>query len=478
MRYELLIPEFVLGAVAMVVVALELAFPRLRKDVVAYVTALGLAAALAASLAYPLTDTEGDFAGLVRVDDYTTFFRVLFTGVALVVALGSAHFVPRFLRNHGEYYGLLAISVIGATYMAAGVELLTAYLSLELLSFTLYILVSFAKRDLKSNEGGMKYMLLGAFSSAVFLYGLSLVYGITGTTEYAGIGSFLSGATEDYDLALLLGLVLVVAGLGFKVAAAPFHVWTPDAYEGAPLPVTAYLTATSKAAGFAMILRLFTEAFSPAGVVDDWRWMLAGLAAATMVLGNLIALQQHNFKRLMAYSSIGQVGFMLMGVAAFSPDASSALLLHLAGYVVTSLAVFLAAIAYYNVTGKDEIADFAGAAERAPFLALTITVGLFSLAGMPLFAGFATKFILFQAAAQQDLLWLAGLAVVGSLVSLYYYLQVIKVMYLGKAETEGRLPVPAMMTGVLTLLVLGILFIGIYPTPVIRITDQAAQVLF
>jgi len=207
--------------------------------------------------------------------------------------------------------------------MAAARELLTAYISLEVLSFSLYVLVSFAKMDAKSNEGGMKYMLLGAFASALFLYGMSLIYGIAGSTFYGDISAALSSGIADFDLAMLLGLVLIVAALGFKVAAVPFHMWTPDAYEGAPLPITAYLSATSKAAGFALLIRLFAGAFQP--VLDDWQWMIAALAAASMTVGNLVAIQQHNIKRLLAYSSIVQVGFMLMGIAALSEQTTSAL---------------------------------------------------------------------------------------------------------------------------------------------------------
>jgi NADH-quinone oxidoreductase subunit N len=273
-----------------------------------------------------------------------------------------------------------------------------------------------------------------------------------------------------------MGLVLVIAGLGFKVAAVPFHMWTPDAYEGAPLPITAYLSATSKAAGMALLLRLFAGAFLP--VLDDWQWMIAALSAVTMTVGNVIAIQQHNIKRLLAYSSIGQVGFMLMGIAALSDATASALVLHMTGYVVTNLAVFVPVIAYYNLTGKDEIADYRGLAERAPFLAAGMTVALFSLAGLPIFAGFLTKFILFQAAAEEDFLWLAALAVVNSVISLYYYLNVIKQMYMVEPEEMTRFRVPLTVNGSLAVLVAGVLFIGVYPGPLFEIVDNVTAFLF
>jgi NADH-quinone oxidoreductase subunit N len=472
--YSLLTPEFCLGALAALIVGLDLFLPQMRRQWLAYVAAAGLLAIAGMSMGW--VNKESNFAELLYFDNYTTFFRVFFTLTAAVVALMSAQFVENKLRHPGEYYGLLVLSTIGAIYMAAARELLTAYISLELLSFSLYVLVSYAKFDDRSNEGGLKYMLLGAFSSAMFLYGLSLIYGSAGTTFYDGMAEAFASGTDGFDLALLMGLVLVMAGLGFKVAAVPFHMWTPDAYEGAPLPITAYLSATSKAAGFALLLRLFSGAFMD--VIDDWQWMLAALAAVTMVLGNLVALQQHNIKRLLAYSSIGQVGYMLMALAALSNDSASALLLHMSGYVFTNLAAFACIIAWYNLTGKEEIADFRGMAERAPFLAAALTGALFSLAGMPLFAGFFTKFILFQAVAAEGFMWLSVIAVTMSFVSLYYYLMVIKQIYVGEPAEPGRLHVPAVVNGLVFVLVLGYFYVGLYPRQLFEAAEEAANALF
>ena len=472
--YSLLTPEFCLGGLAAIIVALDLFVPNFRKEWLAYVTAAGLLGVL--GLSFGWLDVEKDFAGLLFIDKYTLFFRVFFIGTAAAVALMSAQFVQERLRHPGEYYGLIVLSTIGAIYMAASRELLSAYISLELLSFSLYVLVSYAKFDDRSNEGGMKYMLLGAFASALFLYGLSLIYGSAGSTFYDDIAASYASGTESFDLGLLMGLVLVLAGLGFKVAAVPFHMWTPDAYEGAPLPITAYLSATSKAAGFALLLRLFSGAFMP--VLDDWQWMLAALAAITMVLGNLVALQQHNIKRLLAYSSIGQVGYMLMALAALSSTTASALLFHMSGYVMTNLAAFACVIAWYNLTGKEEIAGFRGMAERAPLLAASLTAALFSLSGMPLFAGFFTKFILFQAVASEGFLWLSVIAVVMSFVSLYYYLIVIKELYISEPEEPGRLAVPALVSGLTVVLVAAVFWVGIYPRHLYEAAEEATRLLF
>jgi len=472
--YSLLTPEFCLAGLAALVFALDLFVPQFRREWLPYVTAAGLIGVFALSFGW--INKESDFAGLLFVDNYTTFFRAFFIATTAGVVLMSAQFVQQRLRHPGEYYGLLVLSTIGAIYMASARELLTAYIALELLSFSLYILVSYSKFEERSNEGGMKYMLLGAFSSALFLYGLSLIYGSAGSTFYDDIAASFANGTSGFDLGVLMGLVLVLTGLGFKVAAVPFHMWTPDAYEGAPLPITAYLSATSKAAGFALLLRLFSGAFMP--VADDWQWMIAALAAITMVLGNLVAIQQHNIKRLLAYSSIGQVGYMLMAIAALSTDTAGALLFHMSGYVITNLAAFTCIIAWYNLTDKEEIAGFRGMAERAPLLAAVLAGALFSLAGMPLFAGFFTKFILFQAVADEGFLWLAIIAVAMSFVSLYYYLMVIKELYISKPEEEGRLQVPLMVNGLAVLLVAAVFYVGIYPRHLFEAAQEAAKLLF
>ena len=480
--WKLLAPEYILVAWAGGLIMLDLFWPargigritRLSKEALGYIAGAGALIATLVSLIW--VDNTTSFGGLIDIDDYTTLFRVFFGLIGVFACLASARYVKDRLLHAGEYYAFILLAVVGANGMAAASELLTAYISLELLSFSLYVLASYAKFDIRSNEGGLKYMLLGAFSSALLLYGISMIYGATGSTHFSEIGDALSGDTSDIDQALFLGLALIIAGLGFKVAAVPFHMWTPDVYEGAPLPVTALISAISKSAGFALFLKLFAEAFEPK--IDDWRYFIAGLAAATMILGNLVAIQQSNIKRLLAYSSIGQVGYLLMGIAALSPDAGSALVLHMMGYVVTNLAAFVCVIIWYNWTGKEEIKDFAGLAERAPFLAVCLSIALFSLAGMPLFAGFATKFILFQAAAEEDLLWLAGVAVTMSFVSLYYYLIIVKEMYLGKPEGDSRFPTPWPEYGALSLLIAGVFLIGLYPQPVFDAVETSTDTIF
>ena len=315
-EWALLTPEYILVGWAGAIVLLSLFSDRFSAVHLGYLAAAGALIATLVSLIWVNDST--DFAGIIDINDYTTMFRVFFGLIGVFACLASARYVSERLLHPGEYYALILLAVVGANGMAASREILTAYVSLELLSFSLYVLASYAKFEPRSNEGGLKYMLLGAFSSAIFLYGVGFIYGVTGSTHYAAIGEVLSGDISDISMAVFLGLALMIGGLGFKVAAVPFHLWTPDAYEGAPLPITGFIAAISKAAGFALFLKLFTQAFFP--LIDDWRYFIAAIAVLTMVLGNLVAIQQHNIKRLLAYSSIGQVGYMLIGIAALSPD--------------------------------------------------------------------------------------------------------------------------------------------------------------
>ena len=358
-RFELLWPEFLVAGLAFVIFTLDFFLRPERKNILAWVSVIGLAGILAFTIPYLMDENDSLFDGLYRIDDYALFFKVLSMAIGGAVILGSIHFVGRYLTHPGEYYAIILLSVLAMMMMAASGELLTAYLSLELLSFCLYILSGFALHDSKSNEASVKYILLGAFSSGLLLYGIVMLYGALGTTSFAEMAVTLDGI-EDIDGRLLIGLTLLISGLGFKMAAVPFHMWAPDVYEGAPMPITAYIAVGSKVAAFALVLRLFAEGLLPA--IDQWNVLVAGLAALTMLFGNLVALAQTNVKRMLAYSSVGQVGFLLMGIASLSTLSSNGLLVHLVGYSATNLAVFFAITAFYNVTGKEEIADFAGLA--------------------------------------------------------------------------------------------------------------------
>ena len=486
-NFLLLLPEFIVTGLAFVVLGLDLFLPERRKWVLPIVAVVGLVVALVVSLRYLWGVSDSLYDGVIRVDGYALFFKAFFIALGGVVVLVSVDFVRRNLEHPGEYYGILLFTVVAMMLLAASGELLTAYISLELLSFGLYVLVAYDRYNAKSNEGATKYILLGAFSSALLLFGISQVYGLLGTTRFDEISSALSSA-DALSPGLILGIALIIAGLGFKVAAVPFHMWAPDAYEGAPIPITAHLAVGSKAAAFALVLRLFAEAFMP--IVEQWQMLLIGLAVITMLLGNLVALAQRNLKRLLAYSSVGQVGYLLMGVAALAATgsggvslelshlASNGIMLHLVAYAVTNMAAFLCLAAIYNITGRDDIAGMAGVARRAPLVGLVFAVSLFSLAGLPIFVGFTSKFYLFNAAAAQGLLWVAGIAIFSSLISLYYYLQVVRQLYIEPAEDAAPIPVPRLTLGVLGALFAGMVGLGVYPAPLMEAVQYASDALF
>ena len=500
---HLLSPEFALAGLAFAVFAADLLLPANRKEPAAWLSVAGLLGLIALSLIMLRGEDEVLYGGLLAIDAYSLFFKVFFLALGAFIIVASMEFVKQHLENQGEFYGLVLLSVLAMNMMAQSRELLTAYISLELLSFCLYVLAAYARSEPKSNEAGLKYIIIGAFSSAILLYGISMVYSTLGVTRFEDISMALA-ASGDPSPALWVGLALILVGLGFKVSAVPFHMWAPDVYEGAPLPVTAYLAIGSKAAAFVLLLRLFNEAFLP--VAGQWQLIVAVMAAVTMLVGNLVALAQRNIKRLMAYSSIGHVGIISAGIAALSPDsiqASNGIMLYLVGYSATNLLVFAGLISFFNMTGREQISDFAGLADRSPFLAAAIAIGLFSLGGLPIFAGFTVKFYLFAALAREGLLWLAGLAIFSSLISLYYYLQVIRQMYIEPAvawpenpgevtqatpevsgavvsdtsQQELALSPSVLMLAVLSVGVLGVIGVGVYPDPLLELIEAASRAI-
>jgi len=485
--FTLLWPEMMVAGLAFSVLAVNFITPSDRKVLLGYLSAVGLAGTLVFTLFYSWGTDTTIYGGLLRVDDFSLFFKVVFLLAGVLVALTSIEYVRRYLEHPGEYYGILLFIVLAAMLIASSGELLTAYISLELLSFGLYVLVSVDRYNPKSNEAATKYILLGALSSGFVLYGISQVYGHLGTTHFQGIGEALT-ITDQLGPGLFIGIVMIIVGLGFRVAAVPFHMWAPDAYEGAPTPVAAYLAVGSSATVFALVLRFFVEALVPTAA--EWQPLIVGLAVMTMLLGNLVAIAQSNLKRLLAYSSIGHAGYLLMGVAALvevgdggllifdrTHLATNAVMFHIVAYSVTNMAAFFVVTTVYNAIESEELEGLAGLGSRAPGLAMVLTVALFSLAGLPIFAGFISKFYLFTAVAAQDLLWLAGLAILMSLVSLYCYLRVVRQIYIQKTNDPVPIPVPRATSGVMALLLLGMVLIGIYPTPLMEFIQNASDSL-
>ena len=432
--YGLLAPQWILTALIFACLTVDLIVGSRGHRAVGWVAVLGTAVAAGAQAS--LWGTRGTFAGVLRIDEYSALFNLIFMVGGIGVLLLSFDYAERFLGQPAEFYAFVIAGILGMGLMAQAQELLTAYIALELLSFSSYILVSYARTNLKSNEAGLKYVILGSFSSAILLYGVSLLYGAIGSTMFTDIHAALSGAGAS-SATVIVGLVMLTAGLGFKLAAVPFHLYSPDVYEGAPTPVTAFLSVASKAAAFALTMRLVVIGLWPVrGQLSD---AFAVLAILTMTLGNVVALRQSNIKRLMAYSSIAQAGYALAAIAAFfaagdiPTEASRGVILQLVGYMFTTLAAFGGIIAFQVANnGRERIADLAGLSRRSPFAAFALTSALFSLAGMPIFSGFVTKLFLFTPVAKANMLWMVAIAIVNSTVSLFYYLQVINQMY-GKA---------------------------------------------
>jgi NADH-quinone oxidoreductase subunit N len=481
LNLELLAPELSLAATAVALILLDL-FTE-RKGVLAVLSIIGLA--VSAGFAIALWGTSrAAFNDMLSVDNFALFFKLLFLGIAALVILASVDYASKFSRFQGEYHALIVLSALGMMLMAASAELITIYIALELASISLYVLAGFLK-DPKSTESSIKYLLLGATSSAVLLYGMALVFGSTGTTQLAEISQAVQnlGATGVSDNpALMLGVVLLVAGFGFKIAAVPFQMWVPDVYEGAPTPITGYLSVASKAAGFAIILRVFFSAFgSPEWLSMNWGLVFATLAAIGMTVGNISALPQTNIKRMFGYSSIAQAGYLLVGLAAMGVGAATSTLnqgtvmFFLLSYSMANLGAFIAIIAITNKINSDLIADFSGMSKRAPVLALGLTLCLISLIGMPPAAGFMAKFYIFSGAVQNDLLWLVIIAVINSVISAFYYLRVVKVMWLGEPASPEKVPSSGALRVALALTCLGVLFIGILPGFAMKAVEFAAK---
>jgi NADH-quinone oxidoreductase subunit N len=475
LNWFLISPELSLAVVAVLVIMLDLVMRRQHPRALAAVSLLGLAIPFVLTILL-IGRRETGLSDMLAIDTYAVFFKFFFLIAAGLVILASPAYARRRLLGHvGEYYALILFSTIGMMLMASTRELISMYIALELTSISLYVLVGLVRTDMRSREASLKYLLLGAFSSALLLYGMALLYGLTGVTDFAQISARVTESTVQP--ALIMSVVLMAAGLGFKIAAVPFHMWVPDVYEGAPTPITAFLSVGSKAAGFAALIRLF--GFALPGIQDEWAIIFAVIAAATMTIGNVIAIAQNNIKRLLAYSSIAHAGYTLVGVAALSQEGLSSVLFYLLAYMLTNLGAFIAVIAFTNAAGREKIDSFAGLYRRNPALALGMTICLLSLGGIPPMVGFWSKFYLFAAAWNNGLSWLVVLGLVNSAVSLYYYLRVVRQMYFVPAEEEEpkRLRVSPAITVAMGIAVIGVLAVGLYPG-FIHIAEAAARSFF
>jgi NADH-quinone oxidoreductase subunit N len=476
--FRAILPEILLLALGLLVLICDVLWAEENRRNLGWLTAGGLAVISVVSLlaGRPGEASQLAWGGMVRFDWLGFIFKLLFLFGAAVTALFAME-VPQ-LGRRGEFYLLMLASTIGMCLMASAANLVMLYLAIETTSIPLYVLAGFFKTDDKSTEAGFKYMLFGALTSTIMLYGFSLLYGFTGTTDLYALASQM--ASGGLPLALVLGvLALILIGFGFKISAAPFHFWAPDVYEGAPTPIAGFLSTASKAAGFAVLMRVLLVVFSAQETVTYWVAAVAALSTFSMTLGNALALAQKNIKRLLAYSSIAHAGYALIGMAGVSVLGMSAVFFYLVAYVITNLAAFGVVAAVARVVGSDEIADYAGLSRRAPGLALAMLVAFLSLSGMPPLAGFVAKVFVFATAVKAGLIWLAFVGVLNSIVGLYYYLIVLKVVYLYRSESEDQ-PVPLTRPYALALaiLVLGILLVGTAFAPWFNLAGTVASSLF
>jgi len=489
---QLIAPELILTAIACLALVMEVILPYKLSKWTAYFSLAGIALALISLAAQfksiggtlslnalqGVTATDG-FYGMVHIDGFALVFRAIFLIAAGLTIAISMRYLDIEHEQHGEYYALILFATVGMMFLGSGYDLISLYIALELMAVTFYVLVAFTKRQRRSNEAGMKYFLLGAFSSGILLYGMSLLYGIAGSTNLGEMGTKLSAAPAELRPVLLLGMIALAAGLFFKVAAVPFHMWAPDAYEGAPTSVTAFLSTGSKAASFALYARIFFVALGPMQI--DWAPLLGIVAALTIVVGNWAAVTQENSKRLLAYSSISNAGYLLLGLIANNIYGNIGLAIYLLVYTLMNIGAFgvIISLRRRGIIG-DNVDDMTGLAQKAPGMAAMMGIFMLSLGGLPGTGGFIGKYFLLwgllqrgEAAHKSWYYWLAGWAVINIVVSFYYYIRFIRVMYLGDriADEEPLTMSPALRTAMIVSLI-GIVFIGVYPQPFIVLAQK------
>jgi NADH-quinone oxidoreductase subunit N len=473
-----ILPEILILVLAILIFVVEPFWKNEKRRNVGWLTAGGLLAVMVLSFLFGQPgEPTTTLGGMVRFDWLGFFFKMLFMFAGAATALLLMD--NEKIGHRGEAYLLLLASLLGMNLMAASADLVMLYLAIETTSIPLYVLSGFMLADTKSTESGFKYLLFGALASTIMLYGFSLVFGFTGTTNLYQLADMLNaGGLAPLTAFGLLALILV--GLGFKVSLVPFHFWAPDVYEGAPTPVSGFLSTASKAAGFAVLIRLFFVAFP--NFAESWTLVLAVLSAITMTVGNLLTLQQTNIKRLLAYSSIAHAGYTLIGVVALSQLGATSVVFYLAAYIATNLLAFGIVMAFSRVTGLEDIKDYSGLSRRSPLLGLMMLAAFLSLAGMPPFGGFVAKVFVFAAGVQAGYVWLVIVGIINSIIGVYYYLNVLKFVYLYRMpnQDEENHPVPLTRPYMiaLTVLVIGVILIGTVFAPWFSWSDAAALTLF
>lgn len=482
------IPESVLIATVVVCIFLDLIL-RKKSVVVPVAGIIGLiVSGYFAYLQFGLQKVL--FMGMVVVDPYSVFFKILFVvSTIFVIIFASSSKEIQESSHHNEHVYLMIAMALGAFLMASSVNMIMMYLSLETVSISSYILSGYTKKIKRSSEAAMKYIVYGAASSGIMIYGMSLLYGFTGTMNIYEISAFLANANVTGSPLLIMVIIMILAGFGYKISSVPFQFWTPDVYEGAPIPVTAFLAVTSSAAGFAVMIRFFASAFLKSGALLDgkfqiiaginWTEIIVVLSVASMVVGNFTAVWQQSVKRMLAYSSIAQGGYIMLGLVVANQQGLTAMLVYLIAYLFMTLGAFYVLILVANKVDSDELVDMRGFGYKAPAIAVFMAVFMFALSGIPSTAGFIGKFYLFSALIKSNMIWLALVGMLNSVVSLFFYIKVLKYMFLMKPE---EVEVPKYKYGignyaVLLLLALPTLIFGLYFTPIVKLAEYSA-VLF
>jgi NADH-quinone oxidoreductase subunit N len=455
-----LYPEIIMLTVALLVLVLDFFVDKESKNFLGWFSLAGVLIAAAAT--YRLMGASGVFfGGTFYLDPFSTYFKFVFYAACGLGILLSINYLKVEDIHRGEYYALMLFATSGMMLMASAADLITLYLGLELMALSVYILAGFMRSSNRSNEAAIKYLILGAFSSGIMLYGMSLLYGLTGTTSLTGILDFLRGGDLSNPI-IFLAMIMLVVSFGFKVAAVPFHMWVPDVYEGAPTSVTAFMSAGPKVAGFAVLLRVFLHSLAP--LHEHSTAILSGLAVLTMAVGNIMALSQTNIKRMLAYSSIAHAGYALVGLAAGGPEGAASVMLYVCIYALMNMGAFGVVIMLRKAGERgEEITDFAGLGKTNKTAAFLMLIFMFSLTGIPPLAGFMGKFFIFKSAVQAGLVWLAVAGVIFSSISAYFYLRVIMVMYMSEPTGSFELTSSPSLALAMAITVTSVIVLGVYP---------------
>jgi NADH-quinone oxidoreductase subunit N len=470
MNYNVLLIEILTSILGVLLLVMGLLIPRDKKNAVGFVSVLGLAAIFAFSFINTGSGASSFLNGIYISDGLSIYFKRLFIAAAIMVTLMSMSYVKRLSDSRNEFFAICIFALTGMMVLVSSNDFITLYIGLELMTIAFIILTAFDKANLKSTEAGVKYVILSSMSSAVLLYGMSLMYGMSGSLSYPDIFNYLK--TGYSEPVVIMAGIMIIAGFAFKITAAPFHMWSPDIYEGAPTPVTAFLAVGSKSAGFAVLIRLFIEVLHPAfGVFSI---LIITLAILSMIVGNVIAIPQTNIKRMLAFSSISHAGYILIGIVSGTKAGIGAILYYLALYTFANVGAFASVTALSNETGKEETDDFKGMWKRSPFLTATLMLCLLTMAGIPPTAEFIGKLYLFSEVVRQGYLWLAFAAMGMSVVSIYYYIMVIRTLLMEGEADAAPVKIPASLKVVMVVSIAVVLFMGIYPAAMTGWTSAIA----